>query len=283
MISKANFYCDIGEYKKALDVLSVLVNEGFACENDIFDMLPLNEKSNYINIKAKNDLLLKKEAKNTKLKYSIHFPNNYDEEKKYPLFIALHGNPGNINEFSEYWKVDEFLKKDFIVLYTQSSQLYQHNGFVWLKNPLRAREDIKKCYNEVLKKHSIDEKCVLIGGFSGGAITALDITFSNVIPIKGFIAIGPETPESFTKENVKAAVERGIRGVFMEGEIIMPVKEQEDMIKVFQELGFKYEFYINEGIGHAIPVDLDKKLNDALNFICSFKKNQFIKISFIKG
>ncbi|MEG0672327.1 hypothetical protein, partial [Clostridium sp.] len=160
------------------------------------------------------------------------------------------------------------LKKDFIFIYVQSSQLYRHNGFSWTINPLTSRGEIKECYNLILQEYLIDEKCVIIGRFSGGAITALDITFASVIPIKGFIAIGPDLPKSFTKDNVKLAAERGVRGVFMEGEILIPLEEQEEMIRVFEEVNLHYEFYINKGIGHAIPQDLSEKLNKALSFIC---------------
>ncbi len=181
----------------------------------------------------------------------------------------MHGDPGNIGEFSEYWKPDEFLKKDFIFVYVQSSQLYRYDGFSWTMNPLISRNDIKECYNLLLQEYFIDDECVIIGGFSGGAITALDITFANIIPIKGFIAIGPDFPESFTKENVKLAAERGVGGVFMEGQVIIPLKEQEEMIKVFEDVGLPYEFYVNKGIGHAIPQDLPAKINKALSFICN--------------
>lgn len=269
MLSKAEFYCVEEMYEEAINVISYLLNEGFACDNDIFDVVPLKEDSRYIELKNKNDLLLRKASEEAEFKYEVHLPDNYIQGKRYPLFIALHGDPGNIGEFSEYWKPDEFIKKDFIFVYVQSSQLYHHNGFSWTINPLISRNDIKECYNLILRKYSIDEKCVIIGGFSGGAITALDITFANVIPIKGFIGIGPDFPKSFTKENVKLAVERGVRGIFMEGEIIIPLEEQEEMIKVFEEVDLSYEFYVNKGIGHAIPQDLPDKLNKALSFICN--------------
>lgn len=48
----------------------------------------------------------------------------------------------------------------------------------------------------------------------------------------------------------------------------MPLQEQEKMIKIFDEFNLSYEFYINKGIGHAIPQDLHEKLNKALSFIC---------------
>ena len=59
----------------------------------------------------------------------------------------------------------------------------------------------------------------------------------------------------------------GTEGIFMEGEILIPLKEQEEMIKVFEEVDLPYEFYVNKGIGHAVPQDLPDKLNKALSFI----------------
>lgn len=269
MISKAEFYCHEKMHKEAINVISYLLNKGFACDDDIFDEVHLKEDIRYGELKNKNDSLLAKANEKTSFKYDVNLPVNYIEGTRYPLFIALHGDPGNIGEFSEYWKPDEFLKKDFIFVYVQSSQLYRYDGFSWTMNPLISRNDIKECYNLLLQEYFIDDECVIIGGFSGGAITALDITFANIIPIKGFIAIGPDFPESFTKENVKLAAERGVGGVFMEGQVIIPLKEQEEMIKVFEDVGLPYEFYVNKGIGHAIPQDLPAKINKALSFICN--------------
>lgn len=269
MILKAEFYSHEEMYEESINVISYLLNEGLACDKEIFDEVHLKADIRYVDLKNKNDSLLTKAREKARFKYAVHLPINYIEGKRYPLFIALHGDPGNIGEFSEYWKPDEFLKKGFIVVYVQSSQLYRHNGFSWTINPLISRNDIKECYDLMLQEYPIDEEWVIIGGFSGGAITALDITFANVIPIKGFIAIGPDFTESFTKVNVKLAVERGVRGIFMEGEIIMPLEEQEEMIKVFEEVDLPYEFYVNKGIGHAIPQDLSDKLNKALSFICN--------------
>lgn len=269
MILKAEFYSHEEMYEESINVISYLLNEGWACDKEIFDEVHLKADIRYVDLKNKNDSLLAKAREKARFKYAVYLPINYIEGKRYPLFITLHGDPGNIGEFSEYWKPDEFLKKGFIVVYVQSSQLYRHNGFSWTMNPLISRNDIKECYNLILQEYSIDEEWVIIGGFSGGAITALDITFANVIPIKGFIAIGPDFTESFTKVNVKLAAERGVRGIFMEGEIIMPLEEQEEMIKVFEEVDLPYEFYVNKGIGHAIPQDLSDKLNKALSFICN--------------
>jgi predicted esterase len=171
-----------------------------------------------------------------------------------------------------------------------------HNGYAWLKRVFNAErngswkdleytyqlssdsylikecynlayDEIKACYDLLLRRYSIDKECIIIGGFSGGATAAIDFTMSNVIPIKGFISLCSQKPKSFTKENIKIANQRGIKGVFMEGEDDTPVSEVEEMMEIFKELGVPYQYNINKGIGHWYPEDLDDKLEQALNFI----------------
>lgn len=269
MLSKAIFYCLEQMFEEAISIMESLINQGLACDNDIFEMLPIKQDIRYVELRKKNDAYLEKARKKAKFKYIVHTPKDYTIEKKYPLFLALHGDPGNIDEFSEYWKPDEFLKKDFIFVYVQSSQLLIQEGYGWTENLSISRNEIKEFYNLVSQQYSIDNNCILIGGFSGGAIASIDVTMSNAIPIKGFIALGPGLTESFTKENVKLAAERGVKGVLMEGELLMPLPEQEEMVNMFDESGFKHKFLINQGIGHAIPEDLSYKLNQAIEFICN--------------
>jgi len=269
MLSKAIFYCLEQMFEEAISIIESLINQGLACDNDIFEMLPTKQDIRYVELKKKNDVYLEKARKKAKFKYIVHTPKDYTIEKKYPLFLALHGDPGNIDEFSEYWKPDEFLKKDFIFAYVQSSQLLIQEGYGWTENLSISRNEIKEFYNLVSQQYSIDNNCILIGGFSGGAIASIDVIMSNAIPIKGFIALGPGLTESFTKENVKLAAERGVKGVLMEGELLMPLPEQEEMVNTFDEIGFKHKFLINQGIGHAIPEDLSYKLNQAIEFICN--------------
>ena len=269
MMTKADFYSALKMYDKSIKVISDLIISGLPCDNDIFDGEGIKSHPRYDELKAKNYILLEKAKRDAKFKYEVHMPKDYIKGKKYGLFIGLHGDPGNIEEFSEYWKPDEFLRHNLICVYVQASQLYHHNGFCWNLDPLISRNEIKECYSILKKQYSIDEKCVIIGGFSGGAIASLDITFADVIPIKGFICLGPDISRAFTRDNVKLAVSRNVKGVFMEGEVLVPEPSQEKMIKIFDEVELKYEFYINKEIGHAVPKDLQDKLNKALNFICN--------------
>jgi len=53
----------------------------------------------------------------------------------------------------------------------------------------------------------------------------------------------------------------------MEGEKDVPVQDVEEMMKECKRLGVPYEYYINKGVGHAYPDNLDEQLEKALNFI----------------
>ena len=144
---------------------------------------------------------------------------------EYPLFIALHGHGVcNIKEFSNYWKPHVFTQAGFIFVYLQSSQLLCHEGYGWMDDYETANRDIAQCAQFIKTEYPINDSEVLIGGFSGGAIAAINFVMSDIIPVKGFIALCPEVkPSAFTEENVRLAAKRGVRGVVMEGELMLPV------------------------------------------------------------
>uniref|UniRef100_UPI003D7B6A62 hypothetical protein n=1 Tax=Wukongibacter sp. M2B1 TaxID=3088895 RepID=UPI003D7B6A62 len=266
---KTVLYTMCNRYDECFDEIEEIVNKGYSFPIHFKRFQPLKKKSGYKDLIAKNNKLLNELKEKTKIKYLVHLPADYNPEKEYPLFIALHGDGiANMEELSGYWKPDVFLNNNFIFAYIQSSQVICHNGYGWLNDMETARRDIKSCYDYIVKEYLIDENFILVGGFSGGAITSIDFTMSNILPIKGFIALCPEIkPEAFTKENVKLAAKRGVKGVFMEGELVLPMESEEEMIKTFDEVGLSYEYYINKGVGHCAPKDFDDKLTRALKFI----------------
>ena len=167
-----------------------------------------------------------------------------------------------------YDRARDSTRRGFIAVYAQSSQRVSASGYVWLNDYAVARKDIRDCYEQVISQYPVDLEKVLIGGFSGGAITSLDITLAEVLPVRGFVALCPSLkPHAFTKENVLKAVQRRVRGVFLEGEHSLPVPDEQEMIGVFEEAGLPFRFYVNAGVGHIFPPDLSIKLGWAIDFI----------------
>lgn len=266
---KAWIYMECKRYDECVNLMKETVMKGYACPLNFKLFKPIYEKFEECSLIELNNALLEELRANAKPIYQIHLPDDFHDDKRYPLFIALHGDGiCNIKEFSQYWKPDVFVNKDYIFAYIQASHIVCQNGHGWVYDIEQGRKDIKKLYGDIVNKYPIDEEQVLIGGYSGGAIASVDAVMCECIPAKGFICLCPgEKTDAFTYENVKKAATKGIRGIFMEGAQDMPIQDEEEMIKTFDEVGLKYEFYINEGTGHEIPSNLNEKLLKALDFI----------------
>lgn len=225
----------------------------------------------YESLNNLNAQLLQKAKENSKLKYEVHLPKSYDPTKKHSLFFCLHGDGFhcNMRNNSWYWKPDALLEEGYIVVYPQSSQMYFHNSFGWLRNPALSREELKACYKQLLLNYSIDETCVIIGGFSGGATTSINIAFENTMPIKGVIALCPgDYLDSMGLEDTKKLAERKTKIVILEGEQDTDPTVQH-LLKLFKEVGLAHEYHNNKGIGHWYPEDLAERTLKAVEFITS--------------
>lgn len=294
---KTIMYSKVNMNHEVFDIISEMIDKGFSCSYGKLDNLPNEIKNSkaYDLIKEKNDMLRLQQQQESKIMYEVHLPKDYNEDKKYPVFFNLHGDGvgGTIADHKNDWSPKVLLENGFIVIYIQSSQLVAYNGYAWLKRAFdqkspdnnlvyklsenhyllkelydSAYDEIENCYKEIKGKYLIDEDSILIGGMSGGATACVDITMVNIIPIRGFIALCPELmPKSFTADSVTKAKERGVKGVFLEGENASILEDEERMVEVFKKVGFPYEFYINKGIGHDYPDDLDLKVENALGFI----------------
>lgn len=258
-----------GKYDECLDIIGGIVEKGYAFPLSFQRFEPLRGKPGYKEIHERNSELLKKLNAASHIEYDVRLPESFSKDESCPLFVALHGHGiCNIAEFSAYWKPDVFLKRGFIFVYLQSSQALCHNGFGWMDDYEKSNRDIKECIEAVMAQYPVDKSAVMVGGFSGGAIASVNFAMSGILPVKGFICVcTEEKPPAFTPESVGRAAREGMRGVFMEGELALPVADEDDMLAAFRQEGLPCVYYINKGIGHETPDDLDEKLEKALDFI----------------
>lgn len=269
---KVVHYTNIKQYDLCFDLVKLLVNNGMPCPLEIgwsrFD--PLRSLHEYHKLVKDNKKLIDLLNQKSNMIYQVDFPSDFTPDKKYPLFISLHGDGSgsNIQEFSSYWPSQPFIDLGFIHVYIQSSQLLYFNNYGWLNDPIKANDDILSCFNEIRLEYPIDLSQVIIGGFSGGSITAIDIVMRNTIPAKGFLSICPVLiPESVTKENIELAVSRGVKGVMMEGELALPVLNEAIMLNQFKEQLLPYLYLVNENTAHAVPSDFNVKIDKSISFL----------------
>lgn len=271
MHTRANLLAKCGRFEASFEILEMLVTQGMPCGFWVFERLPFGTEKRLIQLKRANDRLIAEMQQSAHMTYEVHCPLSQAPAGKLPLFIALHGDGAcNLAEFRDQWTPDPFTQSGCIVLYVQSSQVRCYNGFGWLDNPEVAHRDINDAYDAVCRDYPVDRERVFIGGYSGGAITSLDVTLSRAIPVAGFIALCPEIkPGAFTEQNVVDAAKRGVRGVFWEGSLALPVVEEEEMARSFLAAGLPLLSMFNEGFGHEIPDDFSEKAVRALGFIQS--------------
>jgi predicted esterase len=265
---EAIIYVVLGDHENCLDSLENMISKGFfgELEWNFFD--PIRNDIRFKVVSEESQRLKAEAQKIARMEYQVYTPKGYSSKQQYPLFIALHGDGHSLEYFKSNWEATGLLNKGFILVYIQSSQVICTNGFGWTPNYEITRQDIKAAYDEAVGQYSIDTDNILIGGFSGGAIAAIEITMDNTLPVKGFISLCPSRrPASFSKENVERAVQRGARGVLMEGEKEGEVPAEQEMIGVFNEANFPYQFHINSNTGHASPQDFWQKLLNAIAFI----------------
>jgi predicted esterase len=262
---KTNIYSSSERYEESLDAAEKMIDRGISCAPRIFEKAAICNDERAVRLKNRNNDLLSELKKNSKLEYRVYLPEGYTDKNKYPVFFALHQGGDNMDILNWYWKPDVFLKRNFIFVYVQSSWAMRSGRFQWLEDIEKAREDIKECYDRITGQYSINKDCVLIGGFSCGAICAMDVTFSDTIPVKGFISVSPyDKPESLNKTAVSNASKRGVRGAIIVGESELPVEAQESMLRIFEDNSLPCPYYINKGVVYHNSDELSKAFEKAL-------------------
>lgn len=104
--------------------------------------------------------------------FYLYVPSTYDSQKKYPLVITLHGTPPWDTAFLQIheWKALAE-KKQFIVAVPtlRSTQgILPVIESLWLKDLQKDEETILTLRRQLLSCYSIDEKQILLTGFSAG-------------------------------------------------------------------------------------------------------------------
>jgi predicted esterase len=261
-------YIQMKKYKPAIRYLKKALDKGFwfniwTFEGEFFK--PLKKFPEFKKVVKMNNMLRDKAQKKAKPLLEVVLPADYDPEKKYPLFIALHGGGENIKVFKPHWK-SEKLEKEFVVAYIQSSQVVSMTGFAW-ENFDVSKTEISSAFERVLKDYPVNEDEIIIGGFSSGGVASLVAVLDNVIPVCGFISLCPAKPDIFNQVRVEQARDRGVRGTILTTEMDNRLPSQKEMVSILKESGFQYQFVVTPNIGHWYPKELNKLIDQAIAHI----------------
>ncbi len=193
----AYLYGRLDETAKGLDAFDFAFDQGvwfniYGFQAPYYD--PYRELEGFQEILARNDSLRLTAQATATSDLMVVLPEGYTEEQKYPLFIALHGGSGNMEEFSQVWK-SEVLSAEFIVAYVQSSLVVSMTGYSWTQDLEVSRTEITNAYQQVVDEYSVNRGEVVVGGFSAGGIAALEVVLGDDFPLAGFVSLCPARPE----------------------------------------------------------------------------------------
>ncbi len=260
-------YGSLKQYNKGVDILMYGIENGIWYNKWGFEGGFWDE---YKKIDAFREFLKKNNSKRLEAqKYSkpdmlIVKPESFDESKEYPLFIALHGGGGTIKEFKKVWKSD-LMQKDYIIAYLQSSQLAGMDTYTWEDMDL-ANAEVTAAFKKIQSEYLIDTTEIIIGGFSAGGMTSLDILIKGKIPISGFIILVPQKPESFSQKSVENMKSKNIRGTIISNLKDPRYNDQRFMSELFKEKGMQYQFIETPAIGHWFPENLSELIDQSILF-----------------
>ena len=165
--------------------------------------------------------------------WTIKTPDGYDPFGSYPLFISLHGYGENIDTMKRFWHAP-MLQEKFIHAYLQSSQVVDLKNFSWEDIPI-ARQEIVQMVSEITDHHAVDLDQIYIGGFSQGGTMSIDLAMTQALPVRGFVALCPNKPDSVQPELLENLRDIGLKAVILTGEKDGMLDRQKEMAQDFKE------------------------------------------------
>lgn len=271
LLFKAFCHAQLGRPADALAVFQAMLRCGLPSRPVSPAYAAMRELPEYAAFARENEALLDRARREATVEVDVHVPADLVRGAKAPALIVLHGEPGNRVRIRDEWPPEAITGQGVAAVYVQSSQLRSAGRYLWSwdgADAARARADVRAAFELLSREHPVDRERIVLGGFSGGATTALDVLLGELVPAVGFICLcAGDRPESFTDANLARAKQRGVRGVFFEGEKNWPDADEQALLDAIQNAGLETEFVLNPGCAHEVPPDFPQKLSQALDFV----------------
>ncbi|KAA3634457.1 MAG: hypothetical protein DWP97_07055 [Calditrichaeota bacterium] len=217
----------------------------------------------YPSILEQNNELVKKMNEITKAEYYIQKPNNFNENKKYPLFMIFHGGIGSIQNLQHYWR-SAFLNENYIVVYVQGG-----NFICSIKRRFgpEGKTDIKEIFKKIREDYLIDTSKVILAGQSAGGMLSIDLAINNHISAQGLVLAFPVKPREFGADEIYSSGLKGLRISMICGENDWALERQKEMSVIFDKLDVPNRIVIYPDNGHEFPDDFSSQIVKSVNFI----------------
>lgn len=225
-------YGHTGSYERICDLLELGLKKGYWYP--IFQgFKKLRNKKRFKKIISDSSRLKAMSQQKAKSKFYVHKPLKYSKNKKYPLFIVLHGANSSIRREKRYWRSKK-LYKNYILAFMQSSQVRSSKTFGWHDLNLACVE-VTNSYCKIITRYPVDIDRIVIAGFSQGASVALEIIIKNLIPAAGFVFCCPGAYQESDHREIGGKKRRRVCGVVIVGEDEISLTSFTQLIKTLMK------------------------------------------------
>jgi len=191
-----------------------------------------------------------------------------EQQKAFPLLIAMHGNTGNMHNTVEHW--NNVITQNWLLAVPQSSQIVGQDAFVWDEREIGISE-VRADLTRLSREYVIDPGRVVLGGFSMGGGQAIWMALQQSIKTRGFVVLAPYLLEAELEALPALLASQkpaGLRGSLLVGEKDTAcVKISRKVVEIMQEYDLPCDMEILSNLGHSYPPDFAEYVLKGLAFI----------------
>lgn len=193
----------------------------------------------------------------------IYVPDTLERTKPAPLIIALHGYGGTAKEMADVWK--GVAAENGAILIAPQGMDAAGEGWSW-ENMRSAEFIVLAAMEKIGKAHKIDEKRVVLSGFSQGGFAAYSIGFKHPTRFRGVVPVAAVYNGSLAPKP-GAGKEGYPKFVIMVGSRDRVLAENKKAASDLEAAGISHKLNVYDGVGHTFPQDRDGELRKALRYI----------------
>ncbi len=202
-------------------------------------------------------------------KWKITLPPNHDRKKKAPLIVALHHFHGSMDGATERWQ-RAAAEVGAILLTPQGTIQLDEGGtlFSWGNDFHRIEDNVLDAINQAMDSHAVDERKVVVGGFSQGGWAAWNLALRNPDMFCGLIPVcGAARTESPAVYEDKDLARLRVFVMLGEQEKTNVIDSNVQAANRLREAGAKVELVKYPGVGHGFPENSTEELVRALRHV----------------
>jgi predicted esterase len=187
----------------------------------------------------------------------------------HPTLIALHGNNSNVGQTEHFWKAAAEL--GWLVALPQSGEIgTSPNSFTWNDRD-RTLAEVEQHLQDLRARSLVDERAVVLAGFSGGGLQALALVLTRRFKARGVLSVGAYLPHIREfRPLIESGHAAGVRFYIAVGaKDTNGYDGAKQLAAELEHAGVDVRLDERPDLGHAYPPDMDETLGRALTFIGS--------------